>query len=103
MEVSPVGPSCELPQQGGVKAPETCGNAMSDRVGRLEITSKGAQAVCNTDTVRETVPPTVAPLGIVTRAGGMTCVVAPIGLTCVEEARGAAFFLTQGRYAVLNR
>lgn len=95
-------PTCELPQQAGVQDADACGNAPSQRVGRIEIPARGATAVCNTDTIRESVPDTVAPLGVVSR-GGVACVVADPGVTCVEAARGAAFFLGIGRYDVFAR
>lgn len=95
-------PTCELPQQAGVKDTDACGNAPSEHVGRIEIMGRGATPVCNTDTIRETVPDTVAAPALVSRAG-VDCVVTSDGVTCVEDDSGAAFFLGLGAYAVFAR
>lgn len=95
-------PTCELPQQAGVKDADACGNAPSEHVGRIEIMGRGATPVCNTDTIRETVPDTVDAPALVSRAG-VDCVVTGDGVTCVEDDNGAAFFLGLGEYAVFAR
>jgi hypothetical protein len=95
-------PTCELPQQAGVKDAAACGNAPSEHVGRIEIMPRGATPVCNTDTIRETVPQTVGAPAIVGR-DGVECLVLDVGVTCVASGRGAAFFLGLGQYAVFAR
>lgn len=89
-------PSCEL-RTGMVKDPEVCGRAPSDLVGRVVLTPRGAEPECNTDTIREPGADVVPPSGVV-RAGGVTCAVESIGVTCIDGSRG--FFITEGDYAV---
>lgn len=88
--------SCEL-SVGMVKDPPVCGNAPSDFVGRVSLSDRGAEAECNTDTIREPGAPVVPPSGVV-EAGGVTCAVESIGVTCVDGSHG--FFIAQGDYAV---
>lgn len=96
-------PACELPQGAGVEDRQACDRAMGDRVGRIEVTDKRVRAVCNTDTIRETVPQTVDPVGVVTHAGsGLTCAVADIGVTCVQSQREVGFFLGLDSYATFG-
>lgn len=89
-------PSCEL-SVGMIKDPPVCGNAPSDFVGRVMLSDRGAEPECNTDTIREPGAPVVQPSGVV-EAGGVTCAVESIGVTCVDGTRG--FYITQGDYAV---
>lgn len=94
-------PACELPQGVGVEDPQACRDAMSDKVGRVQIVARGAEPVCNTDTIRESLPETVAPLGVVS-AGGVDCAVAKIGITCVKPGAQVGFFLGLDSYAVFG-
>jgi hypothetical protein len=91
-------PACEL-RVGAVKAPDVCGRAASDRVGRVVLTPRGAEPECNTDTIREPGAKVVRPLGVVT-SGSIECAVESIGVTCVDTAAGTGFFITQGDYAI---
>lgn len=94
-------PACELPQGVGIEDPQACRNAMGDKVGRVQIVARGAEPVCNTDTIRESLPETVAPLGVVS-SGGIECAVARIGITCVKPGAQVGFFLGLDSYAVFG-
>lgn len=92
-------PTCELPQGVGIEDPQACRDAMGDRVGRIEVRSRGPVAACNTDTIREAVPEVVAPVAVVSHSG-FSCAVADIGVTCTGD--GVGFFLGLDSYAVFG-
>lgn len=96
-------PACELPQGAGIEDAEACRNAMGDRVGRIELTDGGPRAVCNTDTIRDSPPEVVQPVGVVTNARtGLECAVADIGVTCVQAEDRIGFYLGMDSYATFG-
>lgn len=96
-------PACELPQGAGIDDAEVCRNAMGDRVGRIELTDGGPRAVCNTDTIRDSPPEVVQPVGVVTNARtGLECAVADIGVTCVQAEDRIGFYLGMDAYATFG-
>lgn len=101
LATGPGTPACEAPYGGGVKDPKVCGDAQSDLVGRIELTARGARALCNTDTIRESMPkPVAAPALFTNGASGVQCAVESIGVTCIDPATKAGFFLAKGKYQV---
>jgi hypothetical protein len=85
----------------GIDDGPTCADSMGDRVGRVEITGRGPVGVCNTDTIRESLPETVRSVAVVSH-GGIDCAVTAIGVTCVKTGDRVAFFLGLGSYATFG-
>ncbi|MBS42063.1 MAG: hypothetical protein CMH83_02560 [Nocardioides sp.] len=94
--------ACEL-LQGGARAPELCGDGPSQRVGRIELTKNRPRPLCNTDTIREPGAPSIE-VGQVGKSSktGIACLWRTDGVTCVDEARGTAFFLGAEAYQVYS-
>lgn len=95
------GPFCEYPEGGGVLDPVQCPADQGDTVTRIEITSAGAQPSCTPGTIRQGDAETVLPLQIV-YSDEMECVVAAVGVTCLEYYYGGGYVMSADRYLVLN-
>ncbi|MGA8846532.1 MAG: hypothetical protein WB471_07965, partial [Nocardioides sp.] len=80
--------------------PDVCpADGPSQRIGRIEFTETGPEAVCNSDTIREPDAPTLA-YGTVATWSDTTvaCVLEDVGITCVDPATEQGYFLGRGRY-----
>ncbi|WP_205472546.1 hypothetical protein [Nocardioides sp. SYSU D00038] len=99
-DVLPAG--CEL-TAGGIKDPDACAGAPTDRVGRVELRGGRATPVCNTDNIRSPGAPVLG-YGEAARVGGgpVQCLVERIGVTCVHLRRTEGFFLRKGEYVIFN-
>lgn len=92
-------PSCEL--LDGIKDPEVCADSPSQKVGRIELTERGWQPFCNTDTIRMPGATVVPDGGVGTWSRlSVECVMESIGVTCLETGNQQGFFLGAGRYQV---
>lgn len=101
-DLGQVAVGCEIGE--GAVADGTCpAGGGPDRVGRIEFQEDGMVApVCNGDTIRDGVAPSVA-YGTAVSGPGLTCVVEEAGVTCVDsDELGAGFTLRKGHYAVWN-
>ena len=92
--------SCEL-GTGSVTAPDVCGQAPTDQVGRIELGNRGAQPQCNTDTIREPGAKVIESPALVS-LGAVSCAVEERGVTCVDSSTRSGFFLTPGAYGILG-
>jgi hypothetical protein len=90
---------CELGQKDGVKDPGVCGEALTDKVGRLEFEGDRVQPVCNTDTIRGDMPDVLNP-GEAARAGDVQCLNDLGGVLCISLSGGTGFFARPKEYVV---
>ena len=63
-------------------------------VGRLELTAAGARPVCNSDTIRQGTPATLA-YGVRTALGPVMCLSEEFGMTCVDTQSRHGFFIAR--------
>ena len=95
-------PGCELGQTGGAPDPEVCGEALSKKVGRIEVQDGRPTPVCNTDTIRGDMPDVLGP-GEAARAGDLQCLNADAaGVVCVLLSATEGFALRAGEYAIFD-
>lgn len=94
-------PACELGQKGGVPDPDACAEALSKKVGRIEMQGGHATPVCNTDTIRGDMPDVLIP-GEVARSGDLQCLNDRGGVLCVSLSQAEGFFVRPGEYVVFN-
>jgi hypothetical protein len=94
-----VPPSCEILE--GVKDPAVCADSPGQKVGRIELTRRGWQPFCNTDTIRMPGAPVLPDGGVATwPALSVQCAMEAIGITCLETGNQQGFFFGPGRYQV---
>jgi len=93
--------SCELGERDGAQDPKVCGEALTTKVGRIEMQDGRATPVCNTDTIRGDMPDVLNP-GEAARAGDVQCLNDLGGIVCVSLSSDAGFFMRPGEYAVFN-
>ena len=96
------GVGCEI-GSGRAKAPESTpcpsGGGATD-VGRVELTTEGAKAICNSDTIRVAGAPKLAygkrwsPPGT-----SFSCLSEQAGMTCVDSKTKHGFFVARATYA----
>jgi hypothetical protein len=92
-------PSCEILE--GVTDPAVCADSPSQKVGRIELTRRGWQPFCNTDTIRMPGAPVLPDRSVATwPALSVQCVIEAIGITCLEAGSQQGFFFGPGRYQV---
>lgn len=94
-------PACELGQNDGVPDPDVCAEALSKKVGRIEVQDGRATPVCNTDTIRGDMPD-VLPAGSVARSGDLQCLNDQGGVLCVSLSQTDGFFLRPGEFVIFN-
>ena len=92
-------PGCELTE--GIRDDKVCAGAPSPLVGRVELRGGRARPVCNTDSIRSDMPETLEH-GSVSRFGDVQCLSEEIGVTCVDLAAKAGFFIGTGRYTTFR-
>ena len=93
-------PSCEI-LDGAVRDPASCGDSPSQKVGRIELTSRGWNAFCNTDTIRQPGAPTLGEGGVASWPDlSVRCLYEAIGVTCLETGDQQGFFFGKGRYQI---
>jgi hypothetical protein len=65
-------------------------------IGRLELTAAGARPVCNSDTIRQGTPATLA-YGVRTgpSLGSVVCLSEEFGMTCVDTGSRHGFFIAR--------
>ncbi|WP_183092813.1 hypothetical protein [Nocardioides stalactiti] len=95
-----IGPTCEL-GNGFINDPDVCGADSTDRVGRIETFEGRPRPVCNADTIREPGAEVVGAPGVVV-SGEVTCAAESFGVTCIDRAADAGFFLGKGEYHVFR-
>ncbi len=93
---------CELGQTGGAEDPKVCGEALTTKVGRIEVQNGRPTPVCNTDTIRGDMPDVLAP-GEVARAGDVQCLNAgAAGVVCLLLSSSEGFAVRAGEYAIFS-
>ena len=68
-------------------------------IGRIELTAEGARPVCNSDTIRQGTPATLA-YGVRTDTslGSVACLSQEFGMTCIDEASRHGFFIARDTF-----
>ncbi|WP_244927706.1 hypothetical protein [Nocardioides sp. W7] len=92
---------CELGERDGAEDPDVCGEALTTKVGRIELQEGRAVPVCNTDTIRGDMPDVLNP-GEAARAGDVQCLNDLGGIVCVSVSSSQGFFMRPGEYVIFD-
>ncbi|WP_404392115.1 hypothetical protein [Humibacillus xanthopallidus] len=92
--------TCDV-AKGRSTAPSSapCPEGGPSDIGRIELTADGARPVCNSDTIRQGTPATLA-YGVRTDTslGSVACLSQEFGMTCIDEASRHGFFIARDTF-----